>query len=75
LGCFAAQSALGSRDRHPFPSSHSQQVDFEFGEGGEDVEGHLAHRVGGVVDLSAKGELDAALGKGVAERPSGRLCP
>jgi hypothetical protein len=37
LGLFAAQSALGSRDRHPVPSSHSQQIGFEVGEGGEDV--------------------------------------
>lgn len=28
---------------------------------------HLAHMVGGVVDLSAEGELDAALGKEVAD--------
>ena len=30
LGLFAAQSALGSRDRHPFPGSDSQQVDFDY---------------------------------------------
>jgi hypothetical protein len=45
-----------------------EEVDFEFGEGGEDVEDHLAHRVGGVVDLSAEGELDAAAGEVIADR-------
>ena len=34
---------------------YAQQVDFEFGEGGQDVEEHLSHRVGRVVDLAAKG--------------------
>jgi hypothetical protein len=66
LGLFAAQSALGSRDRHPFPSSHSQQVDFEFGEGGEDVETSCPSGRWGRRPVR-QGELDAALGKGVAD--------
>jgi hypothetical protein len=38
----------------PFAGAHAQQVDLEFREGGEDVEEHLSHRVGRVVDLAAK---------------------
>jgi len=41
-------------DGHAFAGTHAQQVDFEFGEGGQDVEEHLAHRIGRVVDLSAE---------------------
>jgi hypothetical protein len=45
---------------HSFAGAHAQQVDFEFRERGQDVEEHLSHRVGRVVDLAAKGQLDAA---------------
>ncbi len=42
------------RDGHPLAGSHPDQVDLELGEGGEDVEEQLPHRVVGVVDLTAE---------------------
>jgi hypothetical protein len=56
--------------RHALASTHTEQVDLEFGEGGQDVEEHLAHGVFGVVNLPAEGELDAAGGEIVADSPS-----
>src|SRR5260370_17490576 len=47
--------------------AHPQQVDLELGEGSQDVEEHLAHGVGRVVDLPAEGELDSAGGQRVAD--------
>ena len=38
LGLFAFELAVGAGDRHPFAGAHPQQVDFELGEGGEDIE-------------------------------------
>ena len=59
--------ALGAGDGHAFAGAEPEQVDFEFGEGGQDVEEHLAEGVGGVVDGAAEGELDAAGDQGVAD--------
>ena len=47
--------------------AHPQQVDLKLREGGEDVEEHLAHRIGRVVDLPAEGESDAAGGEVVTD--------
>jgi hypothetical protein len=68
LGLLAAQFAFGAGDGHAFAGAHPQQAGLEFGEGGQDVEEHLAHRVGGVVDLPAERQLDAAGGEVVADR-------
>src|SRR6266567_1545789 len=62
-----AQPALRPRDRHALPGPHPQQIDLELGEGGEDVEEHLPHRVSGVVELAAEGELDPAVGQRVTD--------
>jgi hypothetical protein len=45
----------------------SVSVHFELGEDGEDVEEHLAHRVGRIVEASAEEEFDAAGDQGVAD--------
>jgi hypothetical protein len=50
LGRLAAQFAAGAGDGHAFAGAHPQQVDLELGEGGQDVEEHRAHGVGGVVE-------------------------
>ena len=65
----ALEAALRAGDCHAFACPHAEEVDFDFGEGGEDVEEHLAHRVGGVVDLSAEREFDPPGGEVVADRP------
>ncbi len=60
LGLAAPESALGPRDGHALSGAHPQRVDLKLREGGKDVEEHLAHRIGRVVDLPAEGESDAA---------------
>jgi hypothetical protein len=72
LGLLALEFPVGAGDRHPFAGAHPQQVDLEFGEGGEDVEERLAHRVGGVIDRPADGQPDATSGEGVADRSRAR---
>ena len=57
LRLFAPQLTLGPGDGHPFPRAHSNEIGLELGKGGQDVEKHLAHRVAGVMDISAQGEL------------------
>jgi hypothetical protein len=47
LGLLAAQLAFGAGDGHAFAGAEPEQVDFEFGEGGQDVEEQLAERSAG----------------------------
>ncbi len=54
LGCLP-QPALGASDGHALAGAQAQQVDLELGKGGQDVEEHLAHRVGRVVDRATEG--------------------
>jgi len=63
------QLALRSRNGHAFSGAHAEQVDFEFGKGGKDVEEHLAHRIGRVMDLPAERERNTLGCKFVADRP------
>jgi hypothetical protein len=67
LGLFALKFAFGAGDGHSSAGAEPEQVDFEFREGGQDVEEHLAEGVGGVVDGAAEGELDAAGDEEVAD--------
>jgi len=53
FGLLAFELAFGAGDGHAFAGAEPEQVDFEFGEGGQDVEEHLAEGVGGVVDGAA----------------------
>nr|WP_245547189.1 hypothetical protein [Nocardia brevicatena] len=57
---FAPQFALGFGNGHTFAGAHTQQVDLELGDGGQDVEKHLAHGFGGVVEVPAQRRPDAA---------------
>jgi hypothetical protein len=63
LGLLAAEPALGLGDLHAFAGSGADEVGFEFGDHGQDVEEKLADGVGGVVDGPSKAELDVALGE------------
>ena len=51
---------FGAGDGAALAGPHPDQVGFELGEGGEDVEKHLAHRIARVVHAASEGELDAA---------------
>ena len=61
FGLLAAEVSLGLGDLHAFAGSGADEVGFEFGDHGQDVEEKLADRVGGVVDGSAEAEPDVAL--------------
>jgi hypothetical protein len=65
LGVLAAELALGLGDLHAFAGAGAgaDEVGFEFGDHGQDVEEELADGVGGVVDGSAEAELDVAFGE------------
>src|SRR5664279_4373164 len=75
FGLSALQPTSGPSDGHAFAGAHPEQVDLELGEGGQDVEEHLAHRVGRVVDLTAQRQFDPAFGEVVADRPRVRDRP
>ena len=64
-GLAASESAVGPRDA--MPSRVRSRADLKLREGGEDVEEHLAHRIGRVVDLPAERESDAAGGEVVTD--------
>ena len=67
FGRLAFELAVGAGDRHPLAGAHPQQVNLEFGERGQDVEEHPAHRIGGVIDGAADREPHAASGQRVAD--------
>ena len=57
LGLLSAESAFGFRDLHAFPGSGADQVGFELGNHGEDIEQEPSDGVVGVVDRSADAEF------------------
>ena len=65
LRLLTPELSLGAGDRHAFAGPHADQVRLEFGEGGQDVEEHLAHGVGRGVATLAEGQGDAARDQGV----------
>lgn len=76
LGLFPTQAALCLGNGHAFPGPCPDQVCFEFGDHGQDIEEEPADGIGGVVDGAAEAELDFAAGElihyvlGVAQRPA-----
>ena len=57
LGCLPRNLPLARAMAIPFTRAHPNEIGLELGKGGQDVEKHLAHRVAGVMDVSAQGEL------------------
>ena len=41
----AAQFPLGAGDGHALAGAHADEIGFELGEGGEDIEEQLSHRI------------------------------
>lgn len=69
LGLLAAQPALGLGDLHAFAGTGTDEVGFEFGNHGQDIEQQPADGVGGVVDGSAQAQLDVPLGEVLDDVP------
>jgi hypothetical protein len=61
FGLFAAEPAFGFGDLHAFAGA--DEVGFEFGDHGQDVEEQPADGVGGVMDGSADAELHVPFGE------------
>ena len=70
FGLFPFEFAFGAGDGHTLAGSVSDEVGFEFGEGGEDVKEELAQGVGGVVNAASDLEGDAAVDQVVADGSS-----
>jgi len=68
LGPLPAQFASGSGDRHALAGAQPDEIGFELGEGGEDVEEHLPHRIDRVVDTGTQRQPDAARDKSVGDK-------
>jgi hypothetical protein len=54
LGLLALKPALGAGDGHALAGPEPDQVNFEFGESGQNVKEHLANRVARVVDSATQ---------------------
>lgn len=59
----AAELALGLGDLHAFSGAGADEVGFEFGDHGQDVEQVPADGVRGVVNVPAEAELDVPFGE------------
>lgn len=69
LGLLALQFPFLPSDRHAFSAPQPENVALEFGQGSEDVEEHLAHRVGRIVDYRSELELQPAFHQLVGDGP------
>ena len=63
LGLLAAEPAFGLGDLHAFAGAGADEVGFEFGDHGQDVEHEPADGVGRVVDGAADAQLYFAFGE------------
>ena len=60
FGLLAAQFPPGAGDGHALAGAHADEIGFELGEGGEDIEEQLSHRIARVVERPAQGQFHAA---------------
>jgi len=69
LGALAPQLPLGAGHRHAFAGPQTDEVDLELGEGGQDVEAQLPHRIGGIIHTGPQGQLHPTGHQGVGDLP------
>jgi hypothetical protein len=69
LGLLSSQLSFGSGNGHAFPCAHTDQVDFKPGEGGQDIEEHLPHRIGRIVYTGSKRQLYPEFNEPVGDLP------
>src|SRR5438445_9009102 len=65
LGALAPQLSLGTGNGHPFAGAQTDEVGLKLGEGRQDVEEHLPHRIGGIIHAGAKRQLHPTGDQGV----------
>ena len=67
FGPLAAQFPPGAGDGHALAGAHADEIGFELGEGGEDIEEQLAHGIARVVERRAEGRFHAAFPKPIGD--------
>ena len=67
FGLLAAQFPPGAGDGHALAGAQADEIGLELGEGGEDIEEHLAHGIVRVVERSSEGQFHAAFLKLVGD--------
>ena len=63
----AAQFPLGAGDGHALAGAHADEIGFELGEGGEDIEEQLSHRIARVVERPAEGQFHVSFPKPIGD--------
>ena len=53
----AAQFPASAGDCHTLGGAHAEEIGFELGEGSEDIEENLSHRIAWVVERPAEGQF------------------
>ena len=67
FGLLAAQFPPGAGDGHALAGAHADEIGFELGEGGEDIEEHLSHRIARVVEGPAEGQFHVSFPKPIGD--------
>ena len=67
FGLLAAQFSPGAGDGHVLVGAHTDEVGFELGEGGEDIEEQLSHGTTRVLERRAEGQFHASFPKQVGD--------
>ena len=67
FGLLAAQFPFVAGDGHALAGTHADEIGFELGEGGEDIEEQLSHGIARVVERPAEGHLHASFPEQVGD--------
>ena len=67
FGRLAAQCPPGAGDGHALAGAHADEIGFELGEGGEDIEEQLSHGIARVVERPAEGQFHVSFPKQVGD--------
>ncbi len=63
FGLLTAQFPPGAGDGHALAGAHADEISFELGEGGEDIEEQLSHGIARVVEGPSEGQFHASFPK------------
>ena len=63
LGCLPRNSPLARADGHALAGAHADEIGFELGEDGEDIEEHSSQRIARVVEGPSEGQFHVSFPK------------
>ena len=63
LGCLLRNFPLAAGDGHALAGAHADEIGFELGEGGEDIEEQLSHGIARVIERPSEGQFHASFPK------------